>query len=306
MSLCKVNYLRILLTSRCNMFCAFCHREGAVCDSCDIDRTLLLEVISTMYNLGFKKFKLMGGEPMLYPNMALIVREIRKRIGDSDLSMISNGTAASGEYEKLLSAGMNRLNISVHGWMPEFFVANTRCSLKTYGRIKNTILELAEKRLIGKLNYVVKKGRNEEDFFKLLVFAGENELVVDALNLLNMDGDTRLINLYYSMSSIERLIRSKYKIRDVTMVNNKYSLPSKLLKLENGAMVNLKISRLNEENVFKACLDCGLKKSCIEGIKAIRLTPSGVLQPCLMRRDNGLALIKKHDKSSITKYLEYL
>lgn len=296
-----VTYLRILLTTRCNMSCRFCHREGVSCDGVDIDKPLLLTTVGTMYDLGFRKFKLMGGEPSLYPNLTTTLAKLRKRIGDSDLSMISNGTADAIQYEKFLAAGMDRLNISIHGWTSEFFSANTLCSIDMYDKIRRTVVSLSEKRLIGKLNYVVRKGVNEHDFLELLDFAGEKELLVDALNLLDPGGDEVIDEHRYSMQDIERLVRSKYAVRDAFEVQNRCSLPSRILKLANGASVNLKVSKLNREMVFDACSKCTAKQSCVEGIKAVRLTPTGIIQPCLIRTDNVLDL--NHSHADIAAYL---
>lgn len=301
-----VTYLRILLTTRCNMACRFCHHEGAPCGGGDIDVAMLLETVGKMHELGFRKFKLMGGEPLLYPNLQSVVGKIRERIGSSDLSMISNGTGNPARYEELLSSGMNRLNISIHGWSPKFFVANTCCKAEVCDRIRKTIVSLSGKRLVGKLNYVVKRGVNEDDFFNLIEFAGEREIVVDALNLLAPSGNVVAENYGYSMVDLERLVRSRYDVQESLEMANRCSLPSKRLKLTNGATVNLKVSMVRDENAFNACSGCRVRGSCVEGIKALRLTSEGILQPCLMRMDNVLNLNEHGSKSDIVAYLNAL
>ena len=303
MKLGDVTYLRILLTTRCNMRCVFCHREGVSSGEVDIDESVLVDAVGKMHELGFRKFKLMGGEPTLYPNLRTVVGMVRERIGSSDLSMISNGMAESALYEELLSSGIDRLNISVHGWAPECFSKITGVSDLVCDKVKHTIVCLAEKHLINKLNYVVRQGVNESDFFNLLDFAGEMNLMVDALNLLSVGDGTAVNGQYYSLSAIESLVRSRYVVKEVLDVRNRCSLPSKLLKLANGACVNLKISELNRENVFNACSCCPVRKSCVEGIKALRLTPAGFLQPCLMRSDNTLDLNRLDTKADIASYL---
>lgn len=306
MKLGTITYLRILLTTRCNMACRFCHHEGAPCGGGDIDESILLDAIGKMYGFGFRKFKLMGGEPILYPNLLSVIRKIRGRIGASDLSMISNGTADATRYEELLSSGMDRLNISIHGWSPECFVANTGCKIEICDRIRKTLSFLSERRLIGKLNYVVKKGVNEDDFFELLDYAGKNELVVDALNLLDPGGNSVAEDYSYSMADMERLIRARCAVRTSSEMLNKWSLPSKRLWLANGAQVNLKVSMMNNVDAFDACAACRVKKVCVEGIKAVRLTSAGILQPCLMRTDNILNLNEHSSVSDIAAYLEAL
>lgn len=299
----EVKYLRILLTTRCNMSCCFCHREGASSAGEDIVRPVLFDVVGRMHELGFEKFKLMGGEPMLYPQLDSVIVGMRRRIGSSDLSMISNGTASPEAYEKLLSLGLNRLNISIHGWMLDSFVANTGCSIEVCDKIRNTVCRLSERRLIGKLNYVVKRGVNEKDFCELINFAGERELVVDALNLLVFGDNASAAAYRYSMSELECFVRSRFDVKASFEVQNKYSLPSKLLKLTNGASINLKVSKMNESMAFQACISCSKRNACVEGIKAMRVTPPGILQPCLMRTDNTLDLRGLRCNGDIVTYL---
>ena len=265
--------------------------------------SMLLDAVGKMHALGFAKFKLMGGEPMLYPNLPEVVCALRSRIGDSDLSMISNGTAEASRYEELLSAGMDRLNISIHGWTPDFFSLNTGCQSAICDKIRNTVVTLSEKRLIGKLNYVVQRDVNESDFFELLDFAGEKGLVVDALNLLDFAGLARPAVKRYSMREIECLIRSRYIVQDALEVQNRNSIPSRMLKLTNGASVNLKVSELNAECAFDGCAKCMARASCVEGIKAMRLTPDGIVQPCLVRSDNVYDLKEGGSISEIAAYL---
>lgn len=306
MKIGDVSYLRILLTTRCNLQCRYCHQEGVNCNKSDIDAVFLLDIIQKMKALGFRKFKFMGGEPMLYQNLTSVVAGVKKLIGDADLSMISNGTASFSSYEEIMMSGMDRLNVSVHGWSSEAFCSNTGCSGEIFDRIRQTIISLAEKKLIGKINYVVRKGVNESDFFKLVDFAGRKELVVDALNLLDTKENFSALQQWYSMLEIERLVCSKYDIKDIYENTNSHSLPSRRLLLQNGAVVNLKISKLNDEHLFCDCLSCVKKKSCMEGIKAMRLTPAGILQPCLMRTDNTLDLVKHNSVEEIEKYLKKL
>ena len=288
------------------MACRFCHREGTSFDGADIDAKFLLDVVGRMYELGFRKFKLMGGEPMLYPQIGYVVSELRRLIGDSDLSMISNGSAASAQYEELFVLGMDRLNISVHGWGAEFFSMNTKCPAEMGNKIRQTIIELAEKRRIGKLNYVVKRGGNEEDFISLLNFARERDLVVDALNLLELTGGEIGDGIRYSMSEIQSLICSRFEVLEAIEIQHKYGFPSKRLRLVGGGEVNLKVSQLNQAMVFNACSDCRKWKYCVEGIKALRLMPSGVLQPCLMREDNVLDLNQYPTLNALEVYLKAL
>lgn len=301
-----MKYLRVLLTNKCNLSCEFCHGEGCEYSSADIDEDILCEAIEVLYKIGYRKIKLMGGEPMLYPSLSSIVEKIKKNGGDIDLSMISNGSADINHYKSLIITGLDRLNISIHGWRLDDFIANTKSSKTVWQQIRKNIECLARNHGINKVNYVLKKGVNEEDFFELVEFACEYGLVIDALNLLVDSNESYQRGLQYQFNEIEELISKKYTIFDKYEKENLFSLPSKRLVLKNGAEINLKINKLNQQNVFYGCSTCKYQADCIEGIKAIRITNKAMIQPCLLRTDNCYDLKKSLNPEDIINYLTQL
>ena len=64
----KIDYLRISVTDRCNLRCIYCMPEKGVKL---VERSLLLReeeilrIVSVMAELGIRKIKLTGGEPLL-------------------------------------------------------------------------------------------------------------------------------------------------------------------------------------------------------------------------------------------------
>lgn len=301
-----IQYLRVLLTNNCNMSCSFCHKEGCDYNERDLDETILIDTIKLLYRIGYRKIKLMGGEPMLYKNIDSVICEIKNIGSDIDLSMISNGSANLEQYERLFNLGLDRLNISVHGWKENYFKKNAGASTKLYNDVKDNIIELAKKGRINKLNYVLKRGINENDFYSLVDFAKAYELVIDALNLLTFEYDLSSQKYQYSFDEIEQLIRERYKVKEVLQFVNPYSLASKRLCLDNGVKINLKINKLNQENIFLSCKECSKKCNCVEGIKAIRLTNDAIIQPCLLRTDNTLDLKENYSEEEIINYLRAL
>lgn len=299
-----IQYVRILLTKKCNLSCEFCHQEGCAYSESDIDYDLLLDTVKKLYDIGYRKVKLMGGEPMLFNRINNIIEDMKKIGTDIDLSIISNGSAPLERYLALFNHGLDRLNMSVHGWDENYFHVNTGGSSLQCNRIKSNIYELAKRGRINKLNYVLKKGQNEGDFFEMLEDVKNLKVVVDVLNLLRFPEQIEAKGLLYSFDEIETIIRKKWTVDKIVDYENPFSLPSKRLFLHDGCVINLKISQLNEHNVFKSCKECKYKYLCVEGIKAIRITNDGRLQPCLLRIDNTLDLV--NDGNKIIDYLKEL
>ena len=306
MKIDDVKYVRVLLTNRCNLSCIFCHREGCDYNSKDIDKNILLDTIKNLYNIGYRKVKLMGGEPMLYKKLESVICAIKSIGDDIDLSMISNGSAPTIKYMKTFELGLNRLNFSVHGWEYEYFKKNTGASIDIWKVIRKNIVWLAKEKRISKLNYVLKKGEKENDFFKLIEFAKDYNLIIDALNLILTPDCKAMGNLQYEFEEIEKLIQEKYVIVESYEFNNIYSLPSKRIVLDNGVIINLKTNKLREQRIFSSCNECLYKNECIEGIKAIRITNNALIQPCLLRTDNVLNLKSVACEKEIIEYLRNL
>lgn len=122
----RVDYLRISLIDRCNFQCIYCMPEGSDLDyalrknwlSADEILQLLREVFIP---LGFRKFRLTGGEPLLRPDVIKIVRGITSLPQTEDLAMTTNAYKLSGMAEDLYQAGLHRINISLDSLHPETF-----------------------------------------------------------------------------------------------------------------------------------------------------------------------------------------
>ena len=83
-----INYLRISLTDKCNLRCVYCMPEDMVFRP---NRELMqddeLELLVRVFaDLGFKKFRLTGGEPTVRQNIVEICRYIAHTPGVKSLS----------------------------------------------------------------------------------------------------------------------------------------------------------------------------------------------------------------------------
>ena len=80
--------------------------------------TLLREVFIPV---GFCRFRLTGGEPLLRPGVVDLVRAIAAFPETEDLSMTTNAFLLAGMAEDLYTAGLRRINISLDSLEPETF-----------------------------------------------------------------------------------------------------------------------------------------------------------------------------------------
>lgn len=286
----NIRYLRVILTRRCNLDCFYCHHEGNVdAGGSDIDYDFLCLAIRMLIGCGIKKVKFLGGEPTLYRHLSEIVRFVRALDSQTDISMVSNGIVNEDVLGEVVEAGLQRVNISLHGLNCHTFRRLTRGSEQQLERILQTIAILKKKGVLGKINYLLLKGENEDEFLDVLRYVHEEDLVIDVLNYLS-DKEPDIFRYYFTFTQIVSMISDRYPIARREPHANRYSIDSERLYLSGGGTVNLKVNQLNEIDFLKSCDACDKSMFCKEGISAIRLTNTGWLKPCLFRDDNGLDL----------------
>lgn len=114
----QVDYLRISLIDRCNFRCQYCMPEGAELDyilnqQLLTDSELLTLIQEVFIPVGFKRFRLTGGEPLLRPRVVELVRAIASFPETQDLSMTTNAFLLAPMAQNLYDAGLRRINISL-------------------------------------------------------------------------------------------------------------------------------------------------------------------------------------------------
>lgn len=121
-----VDYLRISLIDRCNFRCLYCMPEGAELDyilkqQLLTDEELLTLIQEVFIPVGFTRFRLTGGEPLLRPGVVELVKKIAHLPQTQDLAMTTNGFLLAPIAQKLYDAGLRRINISLDSLDPDTF-----------------------------------------------------------------------------------------------------------------------------------------------------------------------------------------
>lgn len=122
----QVDYLRISLIDRCNFRCQYCMPEEAELDYLLKEQLLTNEELLTLMRevfipVGFTRFRLTGGEPLLRPRVVELVEAIASLPQTQDLSMTTNGFLLAPLAQSLYDAGLRRINISLDSLDPHIF-----------------------------------------------------------------------------------------------------------------------------------------------------------------------------------------
>lgn len=160
-----INYLRISITDRCNLRCAYClpasgtqwlpREELLTADE-------IVRVAEAAANLGVSRIRLTGGEPLVRPDALEIVSRIATLPGIQDVSLTTNAILLENMAQPLADAGLNRVNISLDTLNPEKFRRVTRFG--DFSHAWSGILAAEEAGLTPiKLNTVVVGGFNADE-----------------------------------------------------------------------------------------------------------------------------------------------
>ena len=178
----QVDYLRISLIDRCNFRCQYCMPEGAELDyilkqQLLTDDELLTLIQFVFIPVGFTRFRLTGGEPLLRPRVVELVGAIASLPQTQDLSMTTNGFLLAPLAKKLYDVGLRRINISLDSLDPNTF--DEIIGNRGRGRWQQVWDGIQAAYSVGftplKLNVVVIPGVNDKEILDLAALTIDKE-----------------------------------------------------------------------------------------------------------------------------------
>ena len=124
----QITDLRISVTDRCNFRCVYC-RSADPENYRDHDEILrwpeLDRLARVLLGLGIRKIRITGGEPLVREGVENYIARLHV-LGVPDLSMTTNGHLLAERCERLIAAGLGRINISLDSLDPAKFERITR------------------------------------------------------------------------------------------------------------------------------------------------------------------------------------
>lgn len=119
-----IDYLRISLTDRCNLRCIYCMPEEGVKSLSHAEILTydeILRICRCGAELGIRKIKLTGGEPLVRKGCASLAGQIKAIPGIEKVTLTTNGILLEEQLDDLLKAGIDAINISLDTLNPELF-----------------------------------------------------------------------------------------------------------------------------------------------------------------------------------------
>ncbi|MDK2888021.1 cyclic pyranopterin monophosphate synthase subunit MoaA [Desulfofundulus australicus DSM 11792] len=265
----EINYLRVSVTDRCNLRCRYCMPPQGV--SVVPRREILsleeiTRVVEAATEVGVKKVRLTGGEPLVRRGITELVRKLAGIPEIDDIALTTNGILLAGKAGQLKAAGLCRVNISLDTLKPERFNFITRGgSLEAVWRGIEKSLEIGLHPV--KLNAVVVRGFNDDEICDLARLSIKHPLHVRFIELMPFGtaaGYSR--EGYVPAAEIRSLIEKELgQLQEVRKLAG--SGPARYYRLPGAPGTIGFISAVSDH----FCGRCN----------RLRLTATGALRPCL-------------------------
>ncbi len=276
-----IDYLRISLVDRCNFRCQYCMPEGAdlsyVLQQDLITQDELLTLLQqVLIPIGFTRFRLTGGEPLIRPDVVEIVSAIANLPETQDLSMTTNAFYLEKLAKPLYEAGLRRINISLDSLKPEVFDQIIGNRGRTRWQQVWDGIQAAHQ--VGfnplKLNVVVIPGVNDSEILDLAALSIDREWHIRFIEFMPIgNGDLFSDRGWVASEELRRQIRDRWGLAEGQVRGNG---PADIFQIPGAKGTLGFISQMSE--CF--CDRCN----------RMRLSADGWLRPCLLNETGQIDL----------------
>lgn len=264
-----IDYLRLSVTDRCNERCLYCMPEGyrgweQQPDHLTADE--IIRVVRVAAGLGFRKFRITGGEPLVRRDLLAMVEAMGKLPGVERIGLSTNGTRLAPLAGPLRQAGLSTVNISLDALDPVVYRRLTGGDLDRVRAGIHAAVAAGFERV--KLNAVLIRGVSEAELWPLVLFAAEHGLPLRFIELMPVTSAAVLdpARFFPVTEARQRLAE-----RDELVAQPSAYLgwgPAKYYRLAHtGALVGF-IGALTTPHFCETC-------------NKLRLTADGRIRPCL-------------------------
>lgn len=279
----EIDYLRLSVTGNCNLRCGYCMGNSyseKTCFSQILSRDEIIESVRACSELGIRKVRITGGEPLVRSDILSICEGIGNIEGIEEVCLTTNGTLLSEFARNLKLCGINRLNISLDTLDKDKYIRITgqdRLDAVLQG-IESAISENFDR---IKINCVLLKGINDDEIADL------------AKLTLKHPVDVRFIEL---MPMVDTYAFSYDNYMNVTEVLN--ILPELIKDNSRGGIIDgVADNYIFPEGLGRVGLISPISNNFCSSCNRIRITYDGFVKPCLHSKDElcikGLSLDEK-------------
>ena len=268
-----ISYLRVSITDRCDFRCVYCMAENMTF----LPKAELLSLeeldrlCSSFVNLGVKKLRITGGEPLVRRGIMTFFEAMGRHLETGaleELTLTTNGSQLGRFAQPLYDLGMRRINVSLDTLKNDKFAAITR-----WGRLPQVLAGIEAARAAGlrvKINVVALKGFNEDELFDIQSWCAQHDMDLTFIEVMPMGdlGNEDRLDQYWPLSDLRGRLATRFTLTDLA---ERTGGPARYVRLE--------------ETGQKIGFITPLTHNFCESCNRVRLTCTGQLYMCLGQED---------------------
>ena len=211
----RISYVRLSVTDRCDLRCAYCMPERMqFLPKAEVLSLEELHRLSLAFiERGVRKIRLTGGEPLVRRDVMTLVQRLGREIGHGldELTLTTNGTQLAQFADDLAAAGVKRINVSLDTLDAGLFERLSRRD--RLGQVLEGIAAAREAGLQVKLNTVALKGLNEAEIPFLIEWAhahGHDLTLIEVMPLGEVEGER--VDHYLPLTAVKDALDARWTL----------------------------------------------------------------------------------------------
>src|SRR4030095_4566192 len=206
------DYLRISLTERCNYRCLYCLPEPEFqhgCHAASSDQMTEVEIVTlatAFTNLGVRKIRLTGGEPLVRKDAGIILEKLAKL--PVQLVITTNGSRIHSFIDNFINAGIKSVNVSLDSLQRKTF--STLTGHDDFEKVKSNIDLLLHHGFHVKVNMVVMNGYNDNEICDFVEWTRLTPVHIRFIEFMPFPGNHWRPEKLITFEEILHHINSKY------------------------------------------------------------------------------------------------
>ena len=274
-----IHDLRVSVTDRCNFRCVYCmpkEKFGKGYEFLAKDQLLAFEeivrIVKAFANLGVRKIRLTGGEPLVRSELEKLVEKIASIEQIEDISLTSNAVLMTEKRARSLrDAGLKRVNISLDALDDKTFMAVNDVGVPVQKVLDGISVAAAAGFDSVKVNMVVKRGLNDHSILPMAEYFHGTGQILRFIEFMDVGNTNNWKNTeVVTAAEIAELINDRLPIEKVPP-NYRGEVANRWRYLDGGGEIGI-ITSVSEP----FCGDCSRARlSAVGGLYTCLFAASG-------------------------------
>ncbi len=264
-----IDYMRVSIIDRCNLRCQYCMPTDIkwIPPQEILSLEEITEICRQTSQIGIKKIKVTGGEPLIRKGCVDLIRMLKEIPGIEQVTLTTNGVLLAQYAEQLNNAGLDAINVSLDTLDPEKYLKITQSD--ALADVLDGISAIEKYDIPLKINSVLQRGVNDSDWQELIGLAKDRRIDVRFIEMMPI-GHGKQFDPISNAEILQKLREHYGAVEEVEKVRG------------NGPATYCHIPAFTGNIGFISAIHGKFCSAC----NRIRLTSTGQIKPCLCYDDH--------------------